>query len=166
MRSEEELVGYVTYELAACPSALCSLRKGNKSSIVTVLYDFAPNGSQPPYTAVYTIDDGHIPHCVVWQHPTTYGQIREQYKQYTTKRNGCARAVFDGYNDPSTQDAEHSRRVASSREVLVDDNIQVSMYQQEFLGTQRTNCALLPYSHRFWKLLFVRCIMRPLMLIC
>ena len=137
VRSEEELAGYLTYELAACPPALfddCSLRKGNKSSIVTVLDDLAPSGNQPPSTAVYTIDGGYLLHRVVWQHPATYGQICEQYKQYTTKRYGCARVVFRGYDAPSTNDAEHSRRVASSREVLIEDNIQVSISQQEFLG--------------------------------
>ena len=137
VRSEEELAGYLTYELAACPPALfddCSLRKGNKSSIVTVLDDLAPSDSQPPYAAVYTIDGGHLLHRVVWQHPATYGQICEQYKQYTTKRYGCARVVFDGYDGPSTKDAEHSRRVTSPREVLIEDHIQVSMSQQEFLG--------------------------------
>ena len=137
VRSEEELAGYLTYELAACPPALfddCSLRKGNKSSIVTVLDDLAPSGNQPPSTAVYTVDGGYLLHRVVWQHPATYGHICEQYKQYTTKRYGCARVVFYGYDAPSTNDAEHSRRVASSREVLIEDNIQVSMSQQEFLG--------------------------------
>ena len=42
--------------------------------------------------------------------------------------------MFDGYDAPSTKDAEHSRRVASSREFLIEDNIHVSMSQQEFLG--------------------------------
>ena len=82
---------------------------------------------------------------VVWQHPATYGQICEQYKQYTTKGYGCARVVFYGYDAPSTNDAEHSRCVASSREVLLEDNIQVSMSQQEFLGNTANK---------------VRCIMR------
>ena len=41
--------------------------------------------------------------------------------------------MFDGYAAPSAKDAEHSRRVASSREVIIEDNIQVSMSQQEFL---------------------------------
>ena len=88
VRSEEELLGYLTYELVACPPAIfddCSLRKGNKSSIVTVLDDLAPSGSQPPSTAVYTIDGSHLRHRVVWQHPSRYGHICEQYKQYTTK---------------------------------------------------------------------------------
>ena len=92
VRSEEELAEYLTYELAACPPALfddCSLRKGNKSSIVTVLDGLAPSGSHPPSEAVYTIDGGHLLHRVVWQQPATYGQICEQYKQYTTKRVSC-----------------------------------------------------------------------------
>ena len=46
------------YELAACPPALfddCSLRKGNKSSIVTVLDGLAPSGSHPPsFTFTFT----------------------------------------------------------------------------------------------------------------
>ena len=137
VRSEEELAEYLTYELAACPPALfddCSLRKGNKSSIVTVLDGLAPSGSHPPSEAVYTIDGGHLLHRVVWQQRPTYGHICEQYKQYTTKRYGHARVVFDGYDAPSTKDAEHSRRVASSREVLIEDNIHVYMSQQEFLG--------------------------------
>ena len=112
----------------------CSLRMRDRSSIVTVLDVLAPSGSQPPSTAVNTIDGGHLRHRVVWQHPATYGQICEQCKQYTTKRCGCARAGFDECDAPSTKDAEHPRRVASSREVLVEDNIQVSMSQQEFLG--------------------------------
>ena len=99
-----------------------------------MLDGLAPSGSQPPSEAVYTIDGGHLLHRVVCQQPATYGQICEQYKQYTTKRYGCARVVFDGYDAPSTKDAEHSRRVASSREVLIEDNIQVSMSHQEFLG--------------------------------
>ena len=97
----------------------CSLRKVNKSSIVTVLDGLAPSGSHPPSEAVYTIDGGHRLHRVVWQQPATYGHICEQYKQYTTKRYGYARVVFDGYDAPSTKNAEHSRRVASSREVLI-----------------------------------------------
>ena len=52
----------------------------------------------------------------------------------TNSTRRCARVVFYGYDAPSTNDAEHSRRVASSREVLIEDNIQVSMSQQEFLG--------------------------------
>ena len=112
----------------------CSLWEGNTPSIVRVLDDLAPSGSQPPSTALYTIDGGHLRHRVVWQHPATYRHICEQYKQYTTKRYGCARAVFDGYEAPSTKDAEHSRRVASSRVVLIEDLIQLSMSQQEFLG--------------------------------
>ena len=137
VRSEEELAEYLTYELTAFPPArfdYCSLRKGNKSSIVRVLDGLAPSGSQPSSEAVYTIDCGHILHRVGWQQPAMYGQICEQYKQYTTKRFGCARVVFDGYDAPSTNDAEHSRRVASSREVLIEGNIHVSMSQQEFLG--------------------------------
>ena len=137
VRSEEELAEYLTYELAACPPALfddCSLRKGNKSSIVTVLDGLAPNGSHPPSDAVYTIDGGRLLHRVVWQQPATYVHICEQYKQYTTKRYGYARVVFDGYDAPSTKDADHSLHVASSREVLIEDNIHVSMSQQEFLG--------------------------------
>ena len=98
-----------------------------------MLDGLAPSGCQPPSEAVYTIDGGHLLHRVVWQQPATYGQNCEQYKQYTTKRYGCARVVFDGYDAPSTQDAEHSRRVASSREVLIEDSIHVSMSQQEFL---------------------------------
>ena len=114
----------------------CTLRKGNISSIVTVLEDLAPSDSQLPCTAVYTIDGGHLRNRVVWQQSATYGQLCEQYKQYTTKRYGCARAVFDGYDAPSTKNAEHSRRVASSREVLIEDNVQLSMTlsQHEFLG--------------------------------
>ena len=137
VRSDEELAEYLTYELAACPPALfddCSLRKENKSSIVTVLDGLAPSGSHPPSDAVYTIDGGHLLHRVVWQQPATYGHICEQYKQYTTKQYGYARVVFDGYDAPSAKDAEHSRRVASSREVLIEVNIHVSMSQQEFLG--------------------------------
>ena len=69
-----------------------------------------------------------------WTLVKNFTHICEQYKQYTTKRYGYARVVFDGYDAPSTKDAEHSRRVASSREVLIEDNIHVSMSQQEFLG--------------------------------
>ena len=86
----------------------------------------------------------HVPQCtplkVVIFDIVLFGrkpeQICEQYKQYTTKRYGCARAVFDGYDAPSTKNAEHSRRVASSREVLIEDNVQLSMTlsQREFLG--------------------------------
>ena len=86
----------------------------------------------------------------------------------STRRSSMdmARAVFDGYYAPSTKDAEHSRHVASSREVLIEGNIHVSMSQQELLGgILRTKCASLPYSHRIWKLLVLRCIMRPRMLI-
>ena len=54
--------------------------------------------------------------------------------QRCEKRYGCARVVFDGYGAPSTKDAEHSIRVASSREVIIEDNIHVSMSQQEFSG--------------------------------
>ena len=137
MRSEEELGRVLNIRVGSMPPDLsddCSLRKGNKSSIVTVLDGLAPSGNQPPSEAVYTIDGGHLLHRVVWQQPATYGQICEQYKQYMKKRYGCVRVVFDAYDVPSTKDAEHSRRVASSREVLIEDNIHVSMSQQEFLG--------------------------------
>ena len=99
-----------------------------------MLDSLAPSGSHPPSEAVYSIGGGHLLHRVVWQQPATYGHICEQYKQYTTKRYGYARVVFDEYDAPSTKDAEHSRRVASSREVLIEGNIDVSMSQQEFLG--------------------------------
>ena len=125
----------------------CSLRKGNKSSIVTVLYGLAPSGSHPPSDAVYTIDGGHLLHLVVWQQQATYGHICGQYKQYTTKRYGCARVVFDGYDAPSTKDAEHSRRVASSREVLIEVNIHVSMSQKEFMGNTANKVRFIAYSH-------------------
>ena len=39
--------------------------------------------------------------------------------------------MFDGYDAPNPKDADHSRRVASSREVLIEGNIQVSISQQE-----------------------------------
>ena len=113
----------------------CSLWKGNTSSIVTVLDDLGPSGSQLPSTTVYTIGCGHLLHGVVLQLLATYGQICEQYKQYTTKRYGCARVVFDVYHAPSTKDAEHSRRVAPSIEVIIEDNIQVYMSQQQLLGS-------------------------------
>ena len=48
VRSEEEIAEYLTNELAECPPALfddCSLQKGNKSSIVTVLDGLAPSGT-------------------------------------------------------------------------------------------------------------------------
>ena len=41
--------------------------------------------------------------------------------------------MFGGYDARGSKDAEHSRRVASPREVLIIDNIQ-SMSQQEFFG--------------------------------
>ena len=83
----------------------CSLRKGNKSSIVIVLDGLAPSGSQPPSEAVHTIDGGHLLHRVVWQQPATYGHICEQYKQYTTQRYGCARVMFDGYDTLTRKNA-------------------------------------------------------------
>ena len=62
----------------------------------------------------------------------------------STRRSGMDMPVscFDGYDAPSTKDAEHSRRVASSREVLIEDNIHVSMSQQEFLGEYCEQSAL------------------------
>ena len=42
--------------------------------------------------------------------------------------------MFGGYDAPSKKDAEHSRRVTSSREVLIEDNLHVFMSQQEFVG--------------------------------
>ena len=42
--------------------------------------------------------------------------------------------MFDGYDTLTRKDAEHSRSVASSREVLIEDSTHVSMSQQELLG--------------------------------
>ena len=81
-------------------------------------------------------------------------------------RDVCARVVFDGYDAASTMDAEHSRRVASSREVIIEDNLRVSMLQHEFFGNTANKYASLPYSHRIWKMLVVRCITGSRMLIC
>ena len=47
--------------------------------------------------------------------------------------------MFVGYDAPSTKDADQSRRVASSREVIIEDNIHVSMSQQELLGNTANN---------------------------
>ena len=105
-------------KLGSMPPALfvdCSLRKGNKSSIVAVLDDLAPRGSQLTSTALYTIAGGHRLQRVGWRHAATYGHVCGQYKQYTTNMYGCARVVVDGYGAPNTKDAEGSRRVASSK---------------------------------------------------
>ena len=118
-----------------------------------MIYDLAPSGSQPPSTALYTIDVGNLPHRLVWQHPSTYGEICEQYKQYTMMRDVCARVVFDGYDAASNMDAEHSRRVASSREVIIEDNLRVSMSQHGFFGTLQTSalhCPIRIASGRCW----------------
>ena len=87
--------------MSPAPFDDCSLWKGNKSSIVLLLDDLAPSGSQPhlwqctPLTVVifYIVLFGSI--------QATYGQICEKYKQYTTKRYGCTRVVFDGYDAPA-----------------------------------------------------------------
>ena len=51
--------------------------------------------------------------------------------------------MFDGYDAPSKKDAEHSRRVTSSRDVLIEDNIQVFMSQQEFVGNTANTVRLI-----------------------
>ena len=56
----------------------------------------------------------------------TFTMLKCTCKRYSTWQTA--------YDAPNTKDAEHSRRVASSREVLIEDTIQVAMFEQEFLG--------------------------------
>ena len=68
----------------------CSLRKGNKSSIVIVLDGLATSSSHPPSDTGYTIDGGHLLHHVVWQHPA---MDRSVSNTNSTRRSGMDEPV-------------------------------------------------------------------------
>ena len=97
VRREDELAMYFTYGLAASPRhfsmiAVC----GNEtyfplSRLVTRL------PSATIYSNVHTWWWSPSIYSVVWQHQATYVHICAQNKQYTKKRHGCDRLVFDGH---------------------------------------------------------------------
>lgn len=71
---------------------------------------------------IYVIDGGLLLYKVVWQRPSTNGDIFEQYARYLHFHYGSdITVVFDGYDesDPSTKGQEHIRRTKSSADVFV-----------------------------------------------
>ena len=148
VKSESDLASYLAYELSPRPPSLFnefSLRKGTKSSLVPVIEALAPTEHLPPAAAVYTLDGGYLLHHVVWQCPATFSQICSQYTSFVKQKYGNANVVFDGYETQSTKDEEHFRRgrTQSSRDIAVENHIQVPISQQEFMGNPKNKMGLI-----------------------
>ncbi|VEN61594.1 unnamed protein product, partial [Callosobruchus maculatus] len=73
------------------------MRKGSKSSVVTVLVRDSNQSSITPDSekVSYIIDGGHLLHQVVWRRPATFKQVCEQYSNYIVTHYGSAKIVFD-----------------------------------------------------------------------
>ncbi|KAG8172734.1 hypothetical protein JTE90_022884 [Oedothorax gibbosus] len=150
VRSDERLEEIFKYERAYPPSLFDEsglMRKGSKSSMVTVLFPDSNETSiiKNSEKVSYIIDGGHLLHRVVWRRPATFKQICEQYSNYVTSHYGPATVVFDGYNEGNTKDEEHLRRSRSTTniEVKVEDSINVNINQSEFLANSKNKMSLI-----------------------
>ena len=113
MKNEDDLEKFLTFELTTQPPALfdnCSMRKGTKSSLITVLNKMVDSESSLPVNAMFTVNGGYLLHKLPWTCPATFGNICDQYVQYVLQKYGqnCT-MVFDGYKS-STKDEEHFKR--------------------------------------------------------
>lgn len=85
-------------------------------------------------------------HRVVWQRPASFKQICLQYRAYILTHYNNATIIFDGYNgEPSTKDEEHLRRIGTTyhTDISVEDSIQVTLNQSEFLSNERNKMRLI-----------------------
>ena len=123
VRKDEELSEYMKFELSSQPPSLFDnhyMRKGTKSSLVTVFDKLTKPETSVPLQAKFTIDGGYLLHTVIWSRPATFGDICNQYVQYVTQKYGhnCI-VVFDGY-ESSTKDEEHLRRGSKIPSIAVE----------------------------------------------
>ena len=111
-QSDEDLAGYLTYELREPPPALfddVSLRAGTKSSLMTQL-PHTELGVYPRDTP-FVVDGGFLLRQIKWERDENYGDICKHYEKYLTEKYpGPKVVVFDGYDFSTTKDATHMRR--------------------------------------------------------
>ncbi|KAJ8888861.1 hypothetical protein PR048_008355 [Dryococelus australis] len=93
--------------------------------------------SDPTQSIFHVVNGGHFIHCVAWQHPATFKEIRQQYTAYVIIYYSQAHVVLDGYSvGPSTKYKEHLRRSGKGFhvDVTVEDSVYVILEQAEFLS--------------------------------
>jgi hypothetical protein len=122
------------YELSPYPPALFEAKhvfqKADKPQLAHALRDFVSQSSSNavitdsiPESEHFVLDGGSLLHRLSWKKGITYGEIAEEYVNFTISKYGMATVVFDGYSgEPSIKDNEHQRRQRKSHPVVRFDS--------------------------------------------
>ena len=97
------------YELCSYPPALFDAKhaflKADKPQLAEALRDFVSKSSSnavitdsTPESEHFVLDGGSLLHCLSWKKGITYGEIAEEYANFTISKYGMATVVFDGYS--------------------------------------------------------------------
>lgn len=153
--SESELQEYLKFELSPFPLSMFNehgMRKTQKSK----LYELFKHASEDVQydekiileNSTVIIDGGFLLHRVIWRQGVLYSDICTSYISYVKKHYGTrVVVVFDGYSvtGTSTKVAERQRRSAiqQSIDVVVSEDIAVSISQDKFLGNDKNKASLI-----------------------
>lgn len=153
-KSEDHLKECFKYELASYPLSLFDngqLRKNVKS----VLFAHMDKKCQPSNdlvdNAMFIVDGGYLLHKVIWQIPSTYGEIFEQYIKFVHYNYGSrCTIVFDGYDSgPTTKAQEQLRRSkklgSGSADIDISDSALATLHQANFLNNLRNKRAFIQH---------------------
>ena len=72
MKDDDQLVNYMSYDVAPKPPSLfddISMQKGNITALATVLESCGTWEGLVPEHCQYVVDGGHLLHKVVWPRP-------------------------------------------------------------------------------------------------
>ncbi|KAJ8875534.1 hypothetical protein PR048_023429 [Dryococelus australis] len=123
-----DLMVYLKYELVPIPPFLF-----DEVSILR----FPPLPRQVNKADTIIIDGGYLLHVVVWDYPSTYGEVVNTYLQYVVKNYSTSViVVFDGYGESLSTKGEERKRSASfmcSRNIELDRSTAVRTSQRDFL---------------------------------
>ena len=147
------------HELTTIPKALAEtpelLHEAQKSTLADAIWSTVnQNEASIPDDIRYVIDGGALLHRIPWSRGSSYESIIETYSKFVTTNYGKAIVVFDGYEEFTTKDMTHKRRLKGKKGVSISFSLDMSLSVTkeaflsdpknkqrfiDFLGTKLTN---------------------------
>ena len=156
-KSDEQLKGYMSYELAPYPLSIFNegvFRKTDKSKLFDLFTTYDDILEQDD--CVYIIDGGMLLHRVQWKKNDKFNDIFKSYVSYIKSHfKTDVIVVFDGYtyNSTSTKAVKRTRRSNknSSPNIYFDEEMAVTVSQESFLSNQCNKTCFIEYLTTFLK---------------
>ena len=122
------------------------MRKPEKSTLKRSVLPDKDAITVDPSNVKYVLDGGALLYRVSWNKGMKFKTIAEAYLSYVKRHYGCAKIVFDGYNDPNfIKGNEHIGRSSkgSSRDIQVIAENEVPYSKERFLSNNHNKSQLI-----------------------